>query len=418
MRRGSKLARARSEFVFVLPAYAVRLLSAIPEPALFVAADGLVLAANEAARTVLGIQCERPQDCQLAAVLGGPQPDLPATLQKWAASTEPTPATLTLCLALEVVKFEGHGCVIFPRSAGVPEVLLVRLRDRKDPVLMLHEKLGELNAEVRRRIKTEAALRQSEAALRERATEAEALNRAKDEFLSTVSHELRTPLNAILGWVDLLRKSAVSPEVEKAAAVIHRNAKAQAQLIEDILDMSRIISGQFRIEPDRCDLASLIAEALSIVKPAADAKQLELTSHVPKDAPVLFADRRRLQQVLWNLLSNAVKFSDPGGRVHVELTSDESSARLCVRDHGIGIDPSFLPMVFDRFKQADGSSTRHVGGLGLGLALVRHIVELHGGSVDAKSAGAKCGSSFEVTLPLRAPAREEPERAPRADAPG
>jgi signal transduction histidine kinase len=387
--------------VFVLPAYAVRLLSANPEPALFVAADGLVLAANGPARTVLGIQHERPESCQLAAVLGGPQPELPATLAKWARSEEPTPGTLKLSLALESVTFEAQGCVIFPRSAGVPEVLLVRLRDRKDPVLMLHQKLGELNAEVRRRIRTEAALRQSEAALHERATEAEALNRAKDEFLATVSHELRTPLNAILGWADLLRKSAPTAEVAKAANVIDRNAKAQAKLIEDVLDMSRIISGSFQLEHGSCDLPALVGDALCSIRAAADAKQLKLVKSLPPEGCVVSADARRLGQVLGNLLSNAVKFSEPGGQIHVELSADGRAAKLRVRDEGIGIDPAFLPHVFDRFKQADGSSTRHVGGLGLGLSLVRHIVELHGGSVVASSDGVQRGSSFEVTLPIR-----------------
>jgi signal transduction histidine kinase len=387
--------------VFVLPASAVRLLCAIPEPALFVAADGLVLAANGAARTVLGIADERPHDCQLATVLGGPQPQLPATLRKWAGSIEPTPCTLTLSLALEAVHFEAHGCAIFPRCGGVPEVLLVRLHDRKDPALMLQQKLGELNAEVTRRIRTEAALRQSEAALRERATEAEALNRAKDEFLSTVSHELRTPLNAILGWVDLLRKSPLSPDAERAANVIHRNAKAQAKLIEDVLDMSRVIGGKFQIELGSCNLSALAEETLSIFRPAADAKQLELITTLPAGGCVVTADHARLQQVLWNLLSNAVKFSEPGGRVHVELRSDGRAAWLRVRDAGIGIDPAFLPHVFERFKQADGSSTRHVGGLGLGLSLVRHIVELHGGSVRAESAGTNRGATFEVMLPIR-----------------
>jgi signal transduction histidine kinase len=398
---GSNLARGR-QIVFVLPDYAIRLLRAIPEPALFVGADGLVLACNSSARTVLGIAQESPENCQLAAVLGGPQTQLPSTLSAWASSVDPTPGKLTLSLALETVTFEAQGSTIFPRSAGVPEVLLVRLRDQKDPVLLLNQKLGELNAEVMRRIRTEAALRQSEAALRERATEAEALNRAKDEFLSTVSHELRTPLNAILGWADLLRKTSASAEVDKAATVIYRNAKAQAKLIEDVLDLSRVISGKFQIELDSCDLAALVSEVMTVVRPAADAKQLRMTLVPPAQGCVVTADCRRLQQVLWNLLSNAVKFSETAGNVQVELRSDGKVATLSVRDDGIGIDPAFLPFVFDRFKQADSSNTRHVGGLGLGLSLVRHIVELHGGSVDVASAGRNRGTTFTVTLPIRA----------------
>jgi signal transduction histidine kinase len=378
--------------------------------------DGVVLAANSSARTVLGIQQELPENCQLSAVLGGRQEGLPATLSAWAQATEPTPGTLTLRLALETVNFEAHGSVVFPRAGGVPEVLMVRLRDRKDPVVHLNQKLGELNAEVTRRMRTEAALRRSEAALRERATEAEALNLAKDEFLSTVSHELRTPLNAILGWVDMLRKSAHNAEVERAAAVIHRNAKAQARMIEDVLDLSRIISGKLRLELDTCDLAALVDDVLAVVRPAAEAKQLKMTLDRPGSACNVTADCRRLQQVLWNLLSNAVKFSEPGGSVHVELAIDDKIATLRVRDKGRGIEPGFLPFVFERFKQADGSSTRHVGGLGMGLSLVRHIVELHGGAVEASSAGCNRGATFTVTLPIRGAAAELPAERLRSGA--
>ena len=391
------------------------MLRALPEPALFVGADGLVLAANACARTVLGIQQELPEDCQLAAVLGGPQESLPVLLSEWARTSEPTSGTLTLRLALEAVVFEAQGSVVLPRSGGVPEVLLVRLRDRKDPVVLLNQKLGELNAEVSRRMRTEAALRRSEAALRERATEAEALNRAKDEFLSTVSHELRTPLNAILGWVDLLRRSPLDAEVDRAVTVIHRNAKAQAKLIEDVLDLSRIISGKFRIELDACDLGGLVDEVLAVVRPAADAKQLKISLGRPSHGCTVSADCARLQQVIWNLLSNAVKFSEAGGSIHVQLAVDDRFATLSVRDDGRGIEPAFLPFVFDRFKQADGSSTRHVGGLGLGLSLVRHIVELHGGSVGASSAGSNHGATFTVTLPVRDASFESLSDARRPD---
>ncbi|HYQ17912.1 MAG TPA: HAMP domain-containing sensor histidine kinase, partial [Polyangiaceae bacterium] len=230
---------------------------------------------------------------------------------------------------------------------------------------------------------------------------AEALNLAKDEFLSTVSHELRTPLNAILGWVDMLRKSPHNAEVERAAAVIHRNAKAQAKMIEDVLDLSRIISGKLRLDLDNCDLAGLVDEVLAVVRPAAEAKQLSITLVRPERACAMTGDCRRLQQVLWNLLSNAVKFSEPRGSIHVELATDDKVATLRVRDDGRGIEPAFLPFVFERFKQADGSSTRHAGGLGMGLSLVRHIVELHGGAVNASSGGRNRGATFTVTLPIR-----------------
>jgi len=388
--------------VFVLPDYAMRLLRAFDEPALFVSADGLVLAANASARTVLGIRSEMPESCDLATVLGGSQRSLPSTLRAWAASVEPIAGTLTLCLALESVTFEAQGSTIFSRCGGVPEVLLVRLRDRQDPVVLLNQKLGELNAEITRRIRTEGALLASEAALRSRATEAEALNRAKDEFLGTVSHELRTPLNAILGWVDLLRKGPVNPEVDRAAAVIHRNAKAQAKLIEDLIDVSRIISGKFRIEPHDCDLVTLIDDALASIRAGAEAKRLELTREVPEPGCAVFGDAARIRQVLGNLLSNALKFSETGGRIHVGLCAEAETVTLSITDSGSGIEPAFLPFVFERFKQADGSNTRHVGGLGLGLALVRHIVEAHGGAVEAQSDGKDRGATFVVTLPIRA----------------
>jgi signal transduction histidine kinase/ActR/RegA family two-component response regulator len=250
------------------------------------------------------------------------------------------------------------------------------------------------------------------------AHEAETAGRLKDEFLATVSHELRTPLNAILGWSSLLKARSDPASVEKGIDVIHRNAKAQSKLIEDILDVSRIITGKLRLELGTVDLAAVIADAIEVIRPSAVAKNISIEFKHPSETSLLIGDAERLQQVLWNLLSNAVKFSETGGHIWVELGRHGSALHVSVTDDGKGIDLEFLPYVFDRFKQADGSTTRRFGGLGLGLAIVRHIVEQHGGRVAVRSAGPGQGASFALELPVRAtlplsdtPA-ERPTRAP------
>ncbi|HEY6081547.1 MAG TPA: PAS domain S-box protein [Polyangiaceae bacterium] len=249
------------------------------------------------------------------------------------------------------------------------------------------------------------------------AHEAETAGRLKDEFLATVSHELRTPLNAILGWSSLLKAREDSSSIEKGVDVIHRNAKAQSKIIEDILDVSRIITGKLRLELAPVDLATVITDAIEVVRPSAAAKNISVEFRHPEETGLLIGDAERLQQVLWNLLSNAVKFNEAGGRIWIVLGRKDSSITLTVSDNGKGIELDFLPYVFERFKQADGSTTRRFGGLGLGLAIVRHIVELHGGRVAVKSAGPGQGSSFELNLPVRATlptADAPPERPSRA----
>lgn len=240
--------------------------------------------------------------------------------------------------------------------------------------------------------------------LAEQAAEA---NRIKDEFLATVSHELRTPLNAIVGWTKLLLQKELDASVAHGIAVIDRNAEAQAQLIDDILDVSRIITGKLRIEPLPIDLAVTTREAMDVVRPSAEAKdiKLELVQETPDC--FLVGDPGRLRQVIWNLLANAVKFTAKGGTITVRLGIHQSRLVLSVTDTGRGIAPEFLPYVFDRFKQEESSTTRRFGGLGLGLALVRHIVELHGGIVEVSSVLGK-GSVFTVTLPVRAVATVTP----------
>jgi PAS domain S-box-containing protein len=232
---------------------------------------------------------------------------------------------------------------------------------------------------------------------------AEEANRLKDEFLATVSHELRTPLNAIVGWSHMLRNRRFDPPTTaRALETIERNAKMQAQIVEDILDVSRIITGKLRLDVQPVDLASVIEAALDSVRPAADAKEIRLQATLDPHTLPVPGDPNRLQQVVWNLLSNAVKFTPRGGQVEVRLRQSDSHAEIVVTDTGQGITGELLPFVFDRFRQGDSTSTRLHGGLGLGLAIVRHLVELHGGTVTAESAGADRGAVFTVRLPLMA----------------
>jgi PAS domain S-box-containing protein len=230
---------------------------------------------------------------------------------------------------------------------------------------------------------------------------ADAASRAKDEFLATVSHELRAPLNGILGWARLLSGGDLSEETAmRGLKAIEQNAKAQAQLIEDLLDVSRIISGKFRLNNQPIQVAPIIEAAVDSVRPTVEVKGVQLQVILDPDAGPVSGDAGRLQQVIWNLLSNAVKFTPRGGRVQVRLQRINSHIEIEVSDSGQGISPEFLPYVFDRFRQADGSSSRSHGGLGLGLAIVRHIIELHAGSVSADSPGRGQGATFTVRLPL------------------
>jgi PAS domain S-box-containing protein len=231
--------------------------------------------------------------------------------------------------------------------------------------------------------------------------ELERANRVKDEFLATLSHELRTPLNAILGYSRLLRGEMMD-ESGRARAIetIERNATALAQLVTDVLDVSRIISGKMRFDVERCDIGAVVTSAIDSIGPALRARRIELRQQLDPDIGVLAGDPNRLQQVFWNVLSNAVKFTPEGGRIDVLVTRDGSCVRVTVRDTGRGIDPGVLPHVFERFRQGDSSTTRDVGGLGLGLAIVRHYVEMHGGRVWAASEGIGTGATFTIELPL------------------
>ncbi len=232
--------------------------------------------------------------------------------------------------------------------------------------------------------------------------DAEAANRLKDEFLAIVSHEVRTPLNAIVGWIHLLRSGKLNQEqVTKALETIDRNAASQAEIISELLDTSRIVSGNLRMDTKPITIQPLIEVAVEILRPAAEAKSITIDTKLDPAAEPIWGDSARLQQVLWNILSNAIKFTPKEGRIGVRCERADSNVMIVVEDSGVGIEPEFLPFVFERFRQADATSERSYGGLGLGLSIVRNIVELHGGSVSAESEGKGHGATFTVTLPIR-----------------
>jgi signal transduction histidine kinase/ActR/RegA family two-component response regulator len=299
---------------------------------------------------------------------------------------------------------------LVPRALALrsPEVLEREVAARTAELARTNEALQE---EMARR---EQAQREAEDLLRreqQARADAEAANRTKDEFLATVSHELRTPLNAMLGWVHLLRSGHLDVATrDRGLDVLGRNTRTQARLIDDLLDVSRIIAGKLGIEARPIELAPVVEAALEVARPAAQSKGIALEVHLDPAAGPISGDAVRLQQVVWNLLSNAVKFTPSGGRIEVRLERAGLFAELIVRDNGQGITADFMPHVFERFVQADSSSTRAHGGLGLGLAIVRHLVELHGGGVLVHSDGPGRGSTFRVRLPLL-PERYRPRPA-------
>ena len=225
-------------------------------------------------------------------------------------------------------------------------------------------------------------------------------NRIKDEFLATVSHELRTPLNAMLGWLQIIRTTGVDRDVlDRALVSIERNARSQARLVEDLIELSRVVTGKLQLKSKPVDLRTAIEAALDVLRTAAAAKGVAIRTTLPASAVLVSGDRDRLQQIAWNLLSNAVKFTESGGAVDANVSADERYVSVVITDTGIGIGADFLPLVFDRFRQADQSTTREHGGLGLGLAIAKEIAELHGGTLKVASEGRGRGASFTLTLP-------------------
>lgn len=270
------------------------------------------------------------------------------------------------------------------------------IRDAKGNIIGASKIARDITESKRSKAHLQRALAEAEEAKRQ----AEEANRLKDEFLTTISHELRTPLTAVVGWTSMLRDGGLDDDMaQKALDTIDRNVKAQAPLIEDLLDISRIVSGKMRIETKPLNLADTIRSAVDSIMPAAEAKNIRLQMVIDAATGSVIGDSDRLQQVIWNLLANAVKFTPFGGRVWIEMERTETDTAITVRDNGIGINPEFLPYIFDRFSQQDTSSTRSYGGLGMGLAIVKYIVELHGGAIRAFSEGTGTGASFTVTLP-------------------
>ena len=258
-----------------------------------------------------------------------------------------------------------------------------------------------ISRDITTRKKTEEKLAQLLVRERTARAEAEKANRLKDEFLATLSHELRTPLNAVIGWSRVLKLGRLDNESSAhAIEVIERNAWAQKQIIEDILDVSRVITGKLQLHLGPVDLVSVVNAALDAVRPALEAKDIRVETYFQEDLRDIAGDVDRLQQIVWNLLSNASKFTPVRGTVGIRISADDSYAEIRIHDTGPGIAVEFLPYVFERFRQADGSTTRTHGGLGLGLAIVRHLVELHGGLIAAENANNGSGAVFTVRLPL------------------
>jgi signal transduction histidine kinase/ActR/RegA family two-component response regulator len=286
-----------------------------------------------------------------------------------------------------LISVGANQAAISIQQKRVEEERLVLLQREQEA----HEKVQKEVAERKRAEESERAARM----------EAERVSRLRDEFLATVSHELRTPLNSVLGWVHVLRQSPRQEELRvQGLDAIERGARAQARLIEDLLDMSRIISGKLRLEVQTVELTPLLQAAIESLRPGAEAKTIRIEHVLDPLAGPVKGDPARLQQIFCNLLSNAVKFTPKGGKIQVHLERIDSHIEISVSDNGQGIAPEFLSSVFDRFSQADGSRTRSYGGLGLGLAIVRHLVELHGGEVWATSPGVGKGSTFSVHLPI------------------
>jgi signal transduction histidine kinase/CheY-like chemotaxis protein len=253
-------------------------------------------------------------------------------------------------------------------------------------------------AELQAQIEARTRLLASEKLAR---SEAERANRLKDEFLATISHELRNPLNAIMGWAHMMRLGNLTPaNMERAVETIYRNAKSQAQLVADLLDVSRIISGKLRLDMRTVDPINIVNAAIDSIRPAADAKSIRLQTILDSSAGPISGDADRLQQIVWNLLTNAVKFTPKGGKIQVTVQRVNSHIEIVVSDSGVGISKEFLPYVFDRFRQADASTTRIHGGLGLGLSIVHQLVDLHGGTVAVASEGEGKGATFTITLPF------------------
>lgn len=366
-------------------------LKSIGDAVIVTDAEGRVTLMNAVAESITGWKIDEAS--------GRPLPEVFNIVNEGTRALVENPVTKVLRVGT-VVGLANHTVLIAKDGAETPiDDSGAPIKDEEGKVIGVVLVFRDIRERKRAEAEREQLFEREQAAR----VEAEEANRLKDEFLATASHELRTPLTAIVGWTRMLRAGGLDAKTSAGALeTIERNADAQTRLIEDLLDISRIISGKLLLDTRPVEMAPVIRDAVSAVRPAAQAKNIAVATSVDARAGLVLGDANRLQQVFWNLLSNAVKFTPKGGRVEVRLGRVESQIEFSVHDTGEGIEPEFLPYVFDRFRQADGSKTRRHGGLGLGLAIVRSVVEMHGGTVSALSEGRGRGATFSVRLPLLA----------------
>ena len=399
----------------------------LPEPAFLLSGSGVIAFTNHGMTRLLGIERGEVVGMHFEALVNEPPDRVREYLRLCSRSRQLVPGAFTWTDAKgNPIALRCDGAVLVPKTDTREATLLVRCRPKAqaiDQFAVLNEKITALSREIIERKKIQRD--RDDLFERERAArlEAERVGRIKDEFLATLSHELRTPLSSILGWATLLQREGLTGEdVLRGVRTIERNARHQGRIIDDLLDMSGIIAGKVRLDVQTVDAAAMIQSAVESVRPAAEAKNIGLQVTVDSNAGTIKGDASRLQQIVWNLLSNAVKFTPRNGRVQFTLQRIDSRIEIIVADDGEGIAPGFLPHVFDRFVQADPSTTRRNGGLGLGLSIVKQLAELHGGSVCASSPGAGQGTCVTVCLPLyhtygpaddavRRPPQERPDSA-------
>lgn len=377
--------------------------AAFPEGFLLVQGDdGTILAANGAAGRLTGRS--------RAELTGGRLEDLatdPLRLRRFLQDCSATRTMIPGRIVLrrpdgERVDCRAEGAAVRPAESGEPAVLVLRCRERgeQDRFLLLNQKIDELSREIRIRMRLEREreeLLESEKRARQ---VAERANRLKDEFLATLSHELRTPLNAIMGWASMLSEGVGEEQIQRGLETIQRATHAQSQLIDDLLDVSHIVTGKLRLDLRPINVSDAVTAAVDTVEPTAKAKGVRLQRLIDPDPGPVSGDPDRIQQVVWNLLSNAIKFTPRSGKVQVRVERVNSHVEILVSDTGEGIDPDLLPHIFERFRQGEPRRTHSREGLGLGLSIVRHLVEAHGGQVHAFSEGEATGTTVTVTLPL------------------
>ncbi|WP_339377177.1 PAS domain-containing sensor histidine kinase [Cyanothece sp. BG0011] len=376
----------------------------LPEPMLLMAQKGQILAVNPSFSKLLGLSPQIVQGKTLFELVTNPPHQVKQYLRNCSSSGEMVIGALAWTTNNgETCLCRCEGATVRPSSPEFPALILLRLKQRESAstrFILLNKKIDELAKEIRLRQQLEEERAKLLVQEQKARAEAEKMNRLKDEFLSTISHELRTPLNAILGWSGILQsKNLDEAGLNRGLQIIERNAISQAHLIDDLLDVSRIITGKMRLQIRAMELLPVIKAAIDTLKPAADAKNIRLQSALDPAASPILGDSERLQQIVWNLLSNAVKFTPKQGEVTIVLQRINSHVEIVVADTGQGISAEFLPYVFERFRQANSSTSRSFGGLGLGLAIVRQLVELHGGTVQAESRGEGQGATFTVKLP-------------------